>query len=168
MIAFFAALSWLIVWFGGFAAIVLAFLVGFAVSPLTGVVTALFTLLILTFLEFVVQPRLFNHAWVSSLLLLITVVFMVSQYGVFGFVFAPPLAAAVQILGRQLLAPPQTAVVPSTAPPVVGIDILRDRLNAIQTNISQNSESASPEIQSLVVRLDKLLEEAKQEEPFVD
>lgn len=168
LIAFFAALSWLIVWFGGFAAITLAFLVGFTISPITGVVTALFTFLILTFLEFIVQPRLFNHAWISSLLLLIMVVFMVSEYGIFGFVFAPPLAAAVQILGRQLLTPPQAPVVPSSASPVVGIDILRDRLNAIQTNISQNSESTFPEIQNLVQRLEKLLEEAKQEEPFID
>jgi len=168
LLAFFGALSWLIVWFGGFAATVVAFFAGFMLSLLTGVATGLFTVAVLAFLEFIVQPRLLNHAWISSLLLLIMVLFMVSEYGIIGFIFAPPLAAVVQILGRQLIFAPPAPTVSIEAPPVVLIDVLRERLSGIEVNLSRNSESARPEIQSLVERLDQLLDHAKQEEPFTD
>lgn len=168
LIALFGALSWLMVWFGSFLAIVLAFLAGLMISPLIGGVTALFTVVVLAFLEFVVQPRLFNRAWVSSLLLLIVVLLMVSEFGIFGFIFAPPIAAVAQILGKQLLLPPAPASLPQAAPPVVKVDILRERLDALQIHTSQNPEAVSPEVQNLMARLEKLIDRTKQEEPFID
>ena len=46
-IAVFGAISWLFVWFGGLVAIIAALLAGLSISPMIGILAALFTLLVL-------------------------------------------------------------------------------------------------------------------------
>ena len=169
LLALAGALSWLIVWFGGLAATALAFLVGLMLSPLMGAASALLTIAVLAFMEYMVQPRLFNHTWISSLLIIIMVLLLVSTFGIMGFLFAAPLAALIQVLAGQLIFTPPPATVPIEAPPMIQIDVLRERLNTIQASLHSNGEEpASPEILNLIERLDQLLDETKQEEPFAE
>ncbi len=140
LLAFFGALSWLIVWFGGLAAAILAFAAGLSISLGMALLTLLFTIGVFLFLELVIQPRLLQHVWISSLLMIIMVVFMVSEFGIIGFIFAPPFAAMVQILGRQIIYPPSISTVPIEAPPVIQIDALKDRLNTIQLSLPQSPD----------------------------
>ncbi len=168
LLAAFGAVGWLLVWFGGLVAVIPALLVGLSISPITGLAAALFTIAVLSFLEFVVEPRLFNRQRVSSLLVFILVLFMVKQYGIIGLLAAPPLAAAIQILVSQFFRSKTTATVTLAPPPSLQIDLLRERLESVQAKISAQSEPPPPEIINLIDRLDKLIDKANQEEPFTE
>lgn len=166
LMAAFGAVGWLLVWFGGMVAVIPALLAGLSISPVTGLVAALFTIAVLAFLEFVVEPRLFNRQRVSSLFVFILILFLVKQYGIIGLLVAPPLAAAIQILAGQFLRPKTTATVTLAPPPTLQIELLRERLTVVQAKISERSEPQPPEIINLIDRLDKLIEKTNQEEPF--
>ncbi|HMN59052.1 MAG TPA: hypothetical protein PJ988_01735 [Anaerolinea sp.] len=126
------------------------------------------TIAVLAFLEFVVEPRIFKRERLSSLLVVILVLLMVKEYGVFGFLVAPPLAAAVQIAANQLYKPTMIALNEVEAPPTIQIDLLKDRLHAVQAMAAQQSEPPPQEIVNLIDRLNELIDRAKQEEQFID
>lgn len=169
LFAVFGAVGWLIIWFGGLAAVIPALLAGLAISPAIGLLAAFFTILVLSFLEFIVEPRLFKRQRLSSLLVVFLVLVMVKQFGIVGFLVAPPLAAVIQIAAVQLFRPTlATSTISLAAPLPIQIQILRERLNSVQAMISQRSEPPPPEIINLVARLEGLIDRANQEEPLSD
>ena len=85
-----------------------------------------------------------------------------------GFLAAPPLAAAIQIFANQLFRPTVITSNEVEAPPSIQIDLLRDRLNAVQAMAAQQSEPPSQEIINLMDRLNELIDRAKQEEQFTE
>jgi hypothetical protein len=138
--------------------------VGFSINPLTGIVATVFTIGVLAFLEFVVEPRLFDRRYISSLLVVIVVLLMVKQYGVFGFFLAPPLAASIQIIASHLIHSTIPTAKPIPPPPVIRMDILKERLSFLKNTITTKSEPPPPEILNLVDRLDVLIEQVNQDE----
>ncbi len=166
LLALIGAVGWLIVWIGGLVAVIPALLVGLSINPLTGLAAAVFTIVVLAFLEFVVEPLLFDNRRLSSLLVVIMVLAMVEQYGAFGFFIAPPLAAALQIFARELVRPSKTPAVELQPPPTIQIDLLKERLSSVRTIIAAQPEPPSPEIISLANRLDDLINQAAQEQTF--
>ena len=70
-LAFIGMICWLIPWVGVLLAIVPAVLVALSISPALAVLTAVYTIGVLSFLDFVVEPRLFNRRRFSSLLVVI-------------------------------------------------------------------------------------------------
>src|SRR5512134_3016951 len=90
-------------WVGILVAVILAVWVGLSSSLALGLLAAAFTIGVLCFLEFVVEPRLFNRRRFSSLLVVIVVLVLVDEYGLIGILLAPPVAAALQIFAGQLL-----------------------------------------------------------------
>ena len=169
LLALIGAVGWSIVWFGGLVVVIPALLAGLSISPAVGLLAAAFSILLLSFLEFVVEPRLFNRERLSSLLVVITVLLMVKQFGIIGFFIAPPLAAAFSILVNHVF---QTSTASATIslppPPTVQFEILRERLNTVQSIIDKRPEPPQPEIINLVNRLDKLVNRANQEEQFTE
>lgn len=163
-LAVFGAISWLFAWFGGLVAVIAALLAGLVISPTTGIITALFTLFVLAFLEYIVEPRLFNRQRLSSLLMLIMVLIMVKQYGIVGFLAAPPIAVALQVIGRQIYQTTTATPITIPPPPDIQIDILEERLRSVQALITERPEPPSPEITNLIDRLDTLITKANQEE----
>lgn len=167
-LAVFGAISWLFVWFGGLVAVIAALLAGLAITPAIGILTALFTIFVLAFLEFIVEPRLFNRQRLSSLLMLIMVLIMVKQYGIIGFLAAPPIAVAIQIIGRQIYQTTTATSIPLPPPPDIQIEILRERLKSVQELITARSEPPTPEIINLIDRLDSLISKADQEKLILE
>ena len=102
-LALIGAIGWLIPWVGVLLAVIPALWVGLSSSLALGLLAAAFTIGVLCFLEFVVEPRLFNRRRFSSLLVVIVVLVLVDEYGLIGILLAPPLAAAIQILAGQLM-----------------------------------------------------------------
>ena len=100
-LALIGAIGWLIPWVGLLLAVIPALWVGLSSSLALGLVAAAFTIGVLCFLEFVVEPRLFNRRRFSSLLVVIVVLVLVDEYGLIGILLAPPLAAAIQIMAGQ-------------------------------------------------------------------
>jgi predicted PurR-regulated permease PerM len=169
LLALIGAVGWSIVWFGGLVVVIPALLAGLSISPLVGLSAAIFSILLLSFLEFIVEPRFFKSERLSSLLVVIMVLLMVKQFGIIGFFIAPPLAAAISILANHLFQlSTASATVSLPPPPTVQFEILRERLNTVQFIIDNRAEPPQPEIINLVNRLDKLVNKVNQQEQFTE
>jgi hypothetical protein len=156
----------LIPWVGVLVAVIPAAWVGLSISPMLGVVAAAFTIGVLAFLEFVVEPRLFKRERFSSLLAVIVLLVLSDEYGLIGILLAPPVAAAIQIVAgqiwrattRSLVAPLDNSIV--SAQP---IGVLQTRLALVHTQLAAQPESRL-ELNNLADRLEQLIERAAQEE----
>lgn len=105
LMAILAAVAWLIPLVGFVFAALASFLFGLAsVGGLPVALAALaLTTAVLAFLEFVVEPRLFRRSQFSGVLIIFLILVMVEAYGMIGFLLAPPLAVALQVLGSHIL-----------------------------------------------------------------
>lgn len=159
-LALIGMIGWLIPWAGALLVVIPAVLVGLSISPVFAVATAALTIGVLTFLEFVVEPRLFNRRRFSSLLVVLVVLVLVDQFGLIGILIAPPLAAVIQIFVSQIFRAATQAATPQLAQPV---SALQARLQSVQTVLAAQTESPTPEITNLVDRLTQLILRANQE-----
>lgn len=164
LLALFAAIAWLIPWFGALLAVIPPFLVGVSISPFIGVIALVYTLLILLFQELVIEPRFFPRQNYSSVILVLVVLIMADAFGLIGFVLAPLLAAAIQITVRYLLQPPA-----ATAPPARDFSVAEQEITALQERLvlakerfTEREAQSSPEMTSLLQRLDRLVSETDQ------
>ena len=114
----------------------------------------------LAFLEFIVEPRLFRRNQFSGVLIIIVIMMLVNAYGLVGFLIAPPLAVAVQVLLGQIARVIRNG--PTTA---VQLKTIEKRLQAINERYSPDGDNKSempPEIDSLYGRLKELVAEAEE------
>ncbi len=160
--ALLAGLAWLIPMAGFVFAAGVSFLAGWASTSDMQIALAalLLTAAVLAFLEFVVEPRFFRRDKFSGLLIVLVVLLMVEAYGLIGFVIAPPLAVALQILGSHVI---QMMQRPHRDVPQ--IDALEKRLDVVYA--AYNGQQAmgqppAPEIGSLLDRLENLVEQTRQ------
>jgi putative permease len=158
-LALIGAIGWLIPWVGVLLAVIPAVWVGLSSSLALGLMAAAFTIGVLCFLEFVVEPRLFNRRRFSSLLVVIVVLVLVDEYGLIGILLAPPLAAAIQILAGQLMRS-TTTVKATLAQP---ISALQTHLASVQSVLAAETVPPGPELNNLVDRLTQLIARAEQE-----
>jgi len=163
--ALLAGLAWIIPMAGFVFAAGLSFLAGLASTGAYDValLTMLVTAAVLAFLEFVVEPRFFQRNEFSGLLIVLMVLIMVEAYGLIGFVIAPPLAVALQVLVGHVVRYMQQ---PRT--PAVEIETLESRLATIHAAWDERervAEQPSPEVGSLLQRLADLVAEARRVSP---
>ena len=155
-----AGIAWIIPLVGFVIAALLSFLLGLASSggmPMA-VAALVVTTVVLAFLEFVVEPRLFRRNQFSGVLIIIVIMMLVNAYGLVGFLIAPPLAVAVQVLLGQIARVVRNG--PTTA---VQLKTIEKRLQAINERYSpdgDNNGQMPPEIDSLYGRLKELVAEA--------
>ena len=158
-LAVIGAIGWLIPWVGLLLAVIPALWVGLSSSLALGLIAAAFTIGVLCFLEFVVEPRLFNRRRFSSLLVVIVVLVLVDEFGLIGILLAPPLAAAIQILAGQLLRSTTTAKATLAQP----ISALQAQLASAKSLLATETVPPGPELNNLVDRLGQLIARADQE-----
>jgi predicted PurR-regulated permease PerM len=134
------------------------FLIGLSIGPSHGLIAFILTVGVLLLLERVVYPRLYSRQGISSLLTILLAVALFLEFGIIGIIFAPPLAATIQIIGWNILRPK-----PSEP------EILKDHIEALtytlilaRTSLHDEPGSSSPEIENLLDRLDSLIERANQ------
>lgn len=160
-----AGVAWLIPLVGFVFAALISFLLGLASGgglPLALSALAL-TAVVLAFLEFFVEPRLFRRNQFSGVLIIVAIVMMVDAYGLTGFLIAPPLAVALQVslslIIKAIRRPP---------PPEVEINSIEQRIAAVTA--LYNGQAAPdgepvvmpPEVASFLGRLRGLVAEARQ------
>lgn len=158
-----AGVAWLVPLVGFVFAALLSFLFGLASSGgLPVAVGALvLTTAVLAFLEFVVEPRLFRRSQFSGVLIIVVMVMLVNAYGLTGFLLAPPLAVALQVLVSHVIYATR-----HTTTAAVEIETLEKRLRSIQADYDETGDEAMPrEIASLYGRLNELIEEARRLAP---
>lgn len=161
-----AGVAWLIPLVGFVIAALASFLLGLASTGglATTAAALVLTTVVLAFLEFVIEPRLFKRSQFSGMLIILLMVMMVDAYGLVGFLIAPPLAVAIQVSVGHLV---QATRRPS--PPVVEFTSLEERLaaagellNGAAGTEGESNGEASPEYVNLHQRLDDLLARARQ------
>jgi hypothetical protein len=119
--------------------------------------TAALTISVLAFLEFIIEPRLFNRRQFSSLLVVVVVLVLADQFGLIGILIAPPLAAVIQIFASQLFRGTMRTTIPQLAQPVSVLDV---RLQSVQTLLTAQTIPPTPEVTNLVERLRELITRA--------
>ena len=157
-LALIGAIGWLIPWVGLLLAVIPALWVGLSSSLALGLIAAAFTIGVLCFLEFVVEPRLFNRRRFSSLLVVIVV--LVDEFGLIGILLASPLATAIQILAGQLMRS-TTTVKTTLAQPM---SALQAQFASAKSLLAAETIPPGPELNNLVDRLGQLIDQATQEE----
>jgi predicted PurR-regulated permease PerM len=155
-------LAWLVPLAGFFFAAIFAFLFGLASAD---GYTLAFTALLLTagvlaFLEFVVEPRLYRRSQFSGVLTIVAILVMVEAYGLIGFILAPPLAVAIQVLLSHVVAAARRSPTAS-----IQVESLEQRLadvTAMYANGEAGEEGAiPPQIVNMQKRLTELIGEAR-------
>jgi putative permease len=158
LLAITGALAWLIPWLGAVLAIIPAFLVGLGGGLPLALLAALITLAVLVLMEVVVEKRLFERRRYSSVLLVLVAVAMADAMGLLGVIISPPLAAALQILGRRLLVR-STSTIP--ADPALQLNTLRTRLEQARVEAA-GMDPAPAHVKNLISRLERLVREAEE------
>ena len=160
--ALLAGLAWLIPMAGFVFAAGVSFLAGWASTSDMQIALAalLLTAAVLAFLEFVVEPRFFRRDKFSGLLIVLVVLLMVEAYGLIGFVIAPPLAVALQILGSHVIQMMQRP--PNAAPQIDALEKRLDVVYAAYNGQQAMGQTPAPEIGSLLERLESLVEQTRQ------
>ena len=103
LLALVGALACLIPVVGPALALISVLLVGLLTSLQLGIITALYTLVILTALGVWVKPRLFKRKWNNPILTVVLMIAMADAFGLIGLIIAPPLSVVCQILWSRLV-----------------------------------------------------------------
>ncbi|MGE3317154.1 MAG: AI-2E family transporter [Planctomycetaceae bacterium] len=171
LLAAIGAVAWMIPWLGGLITL-LAVIVLWIPSVILGTAPSLwmtvapmafYTVALLSFLEFGLEPKLFDRRRYNPLLIVLISVGLADVIGFGGFLIGPPLASAIQIaVSRITLAAASAERAKLTQPTVP----LADRLAHLEETIAGLPE-ATPQVASLVHRLNTLLHDAKHVTPAV-
>lgn len=158
LLGLFAALAWLIPWLGGVLAVLPVALTGLSINLWLGIGASMYSIAVLFFLEFYVAAR-FTRRQISSLLSILLILALVEPYGLVGFLIAPPLAAAIELIFRYSL---QSKAQPAANESAEQIISLQSRLESIHEILENRGEAVEPQVTSLLTRLDDLITRANQ------
>lgn len=166
LLALLGALAWLVPWFGAILAVIAPLLVGLSAGGIPMAALAVgYTLLVLFFQEWVIEPRFFTRETYSSVILVVMVLILGEEFGLLGLVMAPLVSAAAQITLRYLAQPPVTV-----SPEQIGAAEIEEQLAALQTRVQDlqieleaeaDDGSSHPGMLNLMERLKKLLADTK-------
>lgn len=156
LLALLGAIAWLIPVVGYIFAAVAALLVGLLYSPIIGALAAIYTGVIFVALHELVERTImkYDHDF-SYLLVVLLMVPLADTYGFFGLLAAPPLAASIDALLTLLFETRRASL--TVENPQTRVTELHERLQALQEEASTPDGALSPDIASLMGRLDKLL-----------
>ncbi|MBA3469168.1 MAG: AI-2E family transporter [Herpetosiphonaceae bacterium] len=158
LLGLWAGLVWLIPWVGVVLALIPATLVGLLAGPTNAVLAAAVTIAVFAALEVWVEPRLYGRARVSPVLVVITLMVMAQYAGILGMLLAPPLAAMLQILGRELwFVPPAKVVAPDLTAQLIE---LRTRLASLRLENLNGELTINSQTRNLVQQVETLLDQA--------
>jgi predicted PurR-regulated permease PerM len=165
LLAVIGSLAWLIPWFGAVLAVVPALLVGLESGVLTGILAASYAVFVLVVMEFIIEPRIFRRKSYSSVILVLVMLVLAEAYGLLGLILAPLVSAGIQIVFKYLLHPDTSYEAPDLTPdenPVMLASSLRQQLAEMRGGLVAQGKSPSPEILSIMQRLESLVLEASQ------
>jgi hypothetical protein len=167
MLAVIASLCWLVPWIGILLIVAVvvvlsmpAFIMeGHVAGLLVGSLTMILTQAIFLIMEFAVEPRFFNRRRYNSLLTVLVVILLADSWGILGLLLGPPLAVALQVLGEQLL---QMRLASSASASTALPTSIEERISSLDSMLAA-MEAPTPELMSLVKRLNAMVEEAAAE-----
>jgi putative permease len=148
--------AWLIPLVGIVFIVIPVWLVGISSGWLVASIAVLYTVFVLLLLERVIEPRLFRQRRYSTFLVILTLVIMAQVLGIVGLIIAPTVAAALQILSTGFLTMRE-----KQGHTPIEIATLEDRLHQIRNNYVQQDQPIPPEIENMISRLQRLIQQAQ-------
>jgi hypothetical protein len=149
----------LIPWLGLLMVIFPVLLAGLSVSLALGIGGALYALAVLVLLEVVIQPRIFGRLYYSPLLMVLLAIALADGFGLLAILLAPPLAATLQMVFRSAQQPsPQDLDADSNQK----LADIQARLEGVRQMATQASGELAPQTNSMLVRLDGLVQKTGQ------
>lgn len=160
------ALAWLVPWLGPAMAVAAVWMATgldwVDVTPLAavarGIVGSLLVLVTYLGVKYVLGRRLVGRRRYSSLLILVVILALVQTIGAVGLLLGAPLAVALQIIARSSLWPPAW----ERTGPDRDARAMETRLAEARQALSEEEDGVPAELESLVDRLDRLLEESRE------
>lgn len=155
LMAFWAALAWAMPLLGAPIALAPIAIVGFMLGgPLVGVMAVALSLAVFAFMEFVIERKLYPRERYGGVLALVVTLVMISVFGLLGFVIAPPLTTAIQMLINSWMRPTTVA----QPDPELEEEPWRAYLRETREIFAQ-IKNPSPRTQNLLARLEALAQE---------
>ena len=149
------ALASLIPVVGAVLAVIPVLLVGLLTSVQLGLITALYTLVILISLGIWVKPRLFKRRWNNPILTVVLLIALADTFGLVGIIVAPALSVVCQIMWSRLVS---HRLVSGAA---AQVSDLKERQARVWDIISVMDEPPLPLVTSSMERLTRLIEKAE-------
>ncbi|MBK8986618.1 MAG: AI-2E family transporter [Chloroflexi bacterium] len=140
---------------GPFLALVPPLLLGLLSGVELSLLTAVYTLIVITALKWLLESRLPLRAQVNPILTIVILLALADAYGLLGILFAPPLSAACHILWSRLVS--FRAVSGAT----LQVSDLKERQAEVWRAIQVLDEAPSPLITSSMDKLAALIEKAE-------
>ncbi|MGE5603439.1 MAG: AI-2E family transporter [Nitrososphaerales archaeon] len=159
-VALLAAVIALIPLLGWALALLPAMLVGLIDGPAVGALAAGYTLVVLLILKREAAPRLLDRRRYNPMLAVVMMLVLTSALGILGLLLAVPLAAVIQIVVSEYIAPSAVAAGP-VQERALRIEQHKAQMVAIQGAVAAANGRLSATQTSLVERLNRLTEEAE-------
>jgi predicted PurR-regulated permease PerM len=163
LLAVLSAIAWLIPWFGAVIAIIPPLLVGISNDLTSGIIAAVYTIVVFVILEHFIEPRIFRRKSYSSVVLVLVILVLTEAYGLLGLIFAPLVSATIQIVSKYLIQPPlsyDTSSIEQGDVLTTDISSLREQLAETKDGLQARDTPPTPELLNLLERLDKLITES--------
>jgi hypothetical protein len=111
-------------------------------------------------MEYIIEPRIFKRTYYSSVVLVLVVIALAQAFGLLGLILAPLVSASIQIVVKYLLHPDTASEAPAVASeeyPTGLASSLAEQLAETRAALSAQDEPTSPEVISLMQRLENLI-----------
>jgi putative permease len=155
LMALIGALAWLVPIVGAPLAVILPLILGLLTSVQFSLFAALYTLVILIFMEIWLEPRLFKRRWDNPILTLVIILALADAFGLAGILIAPPLSVVCQILWNRLVS--RRAASGAS----VKVSDLKERQAILWDSLKAMDEPPLPLVTSSMVQLARLIEKAE-------
>ena len=161
LMAWIAALAWMIPLVGWLAALAPVLVIGLLTSPAVAVGASLYLTLILVLLEFVVEPRLDMRRRAGSIVGLVVALVMLQAFGIVGLIVASPIAVMVDTFVSQWNAPRSATIPPPAATFAGAFEQLEARVATLRAAMETSDEEIPLSTRSLFERLQTLLNDTE-------
>lgn len=140
---------------GATLAVIPPLLLGLLTGVPLSLFTAVYTLVVVAALKWLVEPRLSYPRRANSVLTLVFLIALADAYGLFGIILAPPLSAVCQILWNRMISHR------TTSGAAVQISDLKERQAQLWATIKTMDEPPPPWVVNSMTRLTHLIEQAE-------
>ncbi|MDW7755441.1 MAG: AI-2E family transporter [Brevefilum sp.] len=144
-------LASLIPFVGGVLIIVPTLIIGLLTGAGIGIITGIYTIIVLIVIQIWIKPRLLNRRWDSPILTVILMIALADTFGIVGIIIAPPISAICLILWNRLVI---QGVAAGTA---TELSDLKERLEKITETINAMNEPYPPLITNSMERITNLI-----------
>lgn len=151
------ALCWLVPLVGALLAIIGVGLLGLLSSPLLAIFSIVYTIFVLSLMEFVVERYLYGQDGYSSVLVLLAMIAMADAFGLVGLLVAPPVALVLQVFWHEFT---EVRPTPPVMAPAADMQAIQARLAQLHSQVE--TQEVSQRVANLVKRLDGLIQDVEQ------